>query len=327
MPAALDIRPRKREELGALAAHAFRHGAPAASVDPDLTHLNRVLLGHIGVEGALRALPGHQPDGRKIRNDANLGASMIFTLPQELEDGGEEALANWQQATMDWAKAHMPGQLVYATLHLDEPNARPHVHALSLAIDDKGAFNYRALFHRPRDLFKRLQESYGQTLSPLGVKPNSPEVKAALKPTYTPFANPEGKQISASLRAAPDEARALAEAAEAQARRKAAAEKRAAEQEALTEAQRDRARALIAEEEVLASWRDRLLAWREQAMAVVREGLVKGSDLLARLAVRPGGRPDAPSSAQPPSDPGPSASTTNEPADGPKAPPAGPAGP
>ena len=138
MPAAMHISSRKRVELKALAMHAFREGAPAESVDPARSYLNKSLHGEANAMGALGAMPQQQPNGRKIRSDANLGTSMVFTLPDELAHDDEQALDAWTQATMDWIRDNAPGELAYAVMHRDEPAARAHIHAMMLPMDEKG---------------------------------------------------------------------------------------------------------------------------------------------------------------------------------------------
>ena len=170
------------------------------------------------------AMPQQQLDDMKIRADANLGASMVFTLPEELAQDDEQSLDAWAQATMDWIRDNAPGELSYAAVHRDEPGARPHNYAMMLPMDENGAVNYKLHYGR-HDLSEELQDSYTEALLPLGVMPKSGETRAMLKPTYTPFANLEGAEISSTLRRVPEAAERLAEKGRQQTARKSDADR------------------------------------------------------------------------------------------------------
>ena len=283
MPAAMHISSRKRVELKALAMHAFREGAPAESVDPARSYLNKALHGEANAMGALGAMPQQQPDGRKIRSDANLGTSMVFTLPDELAHDDEQALDAWTQATMDWIRDNAPGEVAYAVMHRDEPGARPHIHAMMLPMDEKGTVNYKLHYGR-KDLFEELQDSYTDALLPLGVTPNSPETRAMLKPTYTPFANPEGAEISRTLRKVPGAAGRLAEKEREQTARKGDADRADQDLEQRATAVKRRARWLADQEAMLATWREALTTWRDGALETVRRQMARLQVLLEQAA-------------------------------------------
>ena len=183
MPAAMNLRPRKRADVAGMLRHDFRRYEPEAlpaQVDPDRVRLNRVLFGD---ETALDALPQRQPDtGRKIRKDANVAASLICTLPQELNPDDAAAVDGWTQATMQWLQQECPGQLAYAVLHMDE--ARPHIHAAVIPADHQGHLSYKVYFNGAHKL-REMQRTYAQALEPLGVVSNSEWVKAVRRTQYT----------------------------------------------------------------------------------------------------------------------------------------------
>ena len=99
----------KRVDVAGMLRHDFRRYESEAlppQIDPERMELNRVLCGDAA---ALDDLPRHQPDtGRKIRKDANVAASMICTLPQELDPADAAAVDAWVAATMRWAAHAMP---------------------------------------------------------------------------------------------------------------------------------------------------------------------------------------------------------------------------
>ena len=146
MPSSLNVQPAKRADAASLAAHAYRFGSAEDHVDRDRTHLNQVLHGPATFEATragIDALPDKQPNGRKIRTDANYTAQLICTFPEELD---ESQLDEWARETVAWAKDQAPGQLMYAVMHLDE--GRPHIHMGIAAVEESGKLNYRALFGR-----------------------------------------------------------------------------------------------------------------------------------------------------------------------------------
>ena len=173
MPSSLNVQPAKRADAASLAAHAYRFGSAEDHVDRDRTHLNQVLHGPATFEATragIDALPDKQPNGRKIRTDANYTAQLICTFPEELD---ESQLDEWARETVAWAKDQAPGQLMYAVMHLDE--GRPHIHMGIAAVEESGKLNYRALFGReslndPGENLLAMQKSLAERISHLGVE-------------------------------------------------------------------------------------------------------------------------------------------------------------
>ena len=182
MPAALNIRPRKRADLEDMLHHDFRQYEPDVMPgDLDRCARDVILYGEAEV---LDALPERQPDtGRKIRKDACMVASMICTLPKELDPGNDTTTRAWVQATLQWLTNECPGKLAYGVLHRGE-GARPHIHAAVIPADEQGHLSYKVYFSGAHK-FRRLQKTYARALEPLGVVSNSREVKAARRKQYT----------------------------------------------------------------------------------------------------------------------------------------------
>jgi len=180
MPAALNIRPKKRADIKGMLKHDFRQYDPEEMpprIDASRLAYNRILHGSAG---ALNDLPERQPDtGRKIRVDANLAASMILTLPKEL---GAEDVEQWANASVQWLQQECPGRLAYAVLHQDE--SRPHIHAAVVPEDEKGHVSYKVPFDG-RGKLRMLQKSYAEALAPLGVESNPEHIKAIRRTQYT----------------------------------------------------------------------------------------------------------------------------------------------
>ena len=150
-------------------------------------------------------------------------------------------------------------------------------------MDEKGTVNYKLHYGR-KDLFEELQDSYTDALLPLGVTPNSPETRAMLKPTYTPFANPEGAEISRTLRKVPGAAGRLAEKEREQTARKGSADHADRDLEQREAAVKRRARWLADQEERLATWREALTTWRDGALETVRRQMARLQVLLGQAA-------------------------------------------
>lgn len=163
--------------------------------------------------------------GRKIRSDANRFIDVVMTLPEELraplidEDGAhktvlvpaldkegnqkadengevilrpqpryeaksEALLDEWVDRSMHFQQSHLPGKLVSVALHMDEET--PHLHIRTAPLDERGQLNAAKLFPSGRECFRDLQSKYSAVLTPMGVKENSAEVKAARAIEYVP---------------------------------------------------------------------------------------------------------------------------------------------
>ena len=181
MTASLNCQPAKRDDARGLCAHAYRYGAQESDrIDSERSHLNRVLAGpntFIGARAEINSIRREQPDGRKVRSDANVIAQMIATLPGELDD---DQLNAWCETTVEWAREQAPGRLLYAVLHRDE--SRSHIHLALVPEEDTGKLSYKALYGGeprrkkgakapPAGALKMiaLQDSYAEALAPLGV--------------------------------------------------------------------------------------------------------------------------------------------------------------
>ena len=96
MPVELNIQPKKRPDLKGMLRHDFRQyerDSLPKHIDPERQGCNRVLCGD---PAALEDLPERQPEtSRKIRKDANVAASMVMTLPQELDPDNPDQVEAW----------------------------------------------------------------------------------------------------------------------------------------------------------------------------------------------------------------------------------------
>ncbi len=168
----MNLQAYQRGALPGIHAHNMRTGYLSASINPDLIGNNRLLDKTLiddsdpGKPIVDIPIPEVQPNGRKIREDARVAASFIMTLPEEL---GPAQLDEWVAASMDWWN-QLPGQPAYAVLHLDEPGARPHIHAIRIPMDAEGHLNYKRDFGGHAERLDEIQQSYGEALASLGVE-------------------------------------------------------------------------------------------------------------------------------------------------------------
>ena len=177
MGPSMNLESHQAGDLAGINGHNLRQsGHTSASIDPALSSKNRWLDETMIsnefdddlniVRSVTWSPPDRQPDtGRKIRPDARVVASFVMTLPEEL---GHDRLDAWVDASLDWFNS-LPGKTAYAVLHMDEPGARPHIHALRIPENDAGNLNYKRDFGGHRERLDELHESYALALEPLGV--------------------------------------------------------------------------------------------------------------------------------------------------------------
>lgn len=175
-------------QAGAMAgvnAHNLRtQERTPASVDKSLSAANVWLdrtcikRDESGIDRARLGIPERQPDtGRKIRPDARVAASFVMTLPEEIDRKDQSKVDAWADASMSWWDT-LPGKPAYAVMHLDEPGARPHIHAVRIPVDEKGNWNYKRDFGGHRSVLDDLHVDYALRLEHLDVKMSAPEDRA-----------------------------------------------------------------------------------------------------------------------------------------------------
>ena len=166
MGPSMNLQPHQAGDLAGINGHNLRRpGHTSASFDPALSAHNYML------DQSMTdwTPPAGQPDtGRKIRTDARVAASFVMTLPEEIDPEDGPKLDAWIDATMDWWNS-LPGKPAYAVMHMDEPKARPHIHALRIPENEAGNLNYKRDFGGHRERLDEMQESYALALEPLGV--------------------------------------------------------------------------------------------------------------------------------------------------------------
>ena len=166
MGPSMNLQPHQAGDLAGINGHNLRRlGHTSASIDPALSAHNYML------DQSMTdwTPPAVQPDtGRKIRTDARVVASFVMTLPEEIDPKDGPKVDAWIDATMDWWNS-LPGKPAYAVMHMDEPKARPHIHALRIPVNEAGNLNYKRYFGGHRERLDEMHESYALALEPLGV--------------------------------------------------------------------------------------------------------------------------------------------------------------
>jgi hypothetical protein len=133
-----NIRPASSSAIRAMDRHE-RHRSPdgASAIDPSRSHFNTTL--HGSDAGPLAALDDLYEGG--VKRPAKQAESpylqiVISASPGYFRPGDEAARGTWDQdlldawrtRTMEWLREEFGGDLVHASLHLDEDT--PHIHAL-----------------------------------------------------------------------------------------------------------------------------------------------------------------------------------------------------
>lgn len=141
-----NIRPAAASDVRNLSAHEL-HRTPDgnSAIDPERSHLNRVLLGPRTQSEALEALfasgvqrPTAQAEAPYIQ--IVVGASAEFFRPNDPEAAGTydpERVEQFQREAMEWLKAKFGDDLLHVSLHLDETT--PHMHVLVAPTYEKAA--------------------------------------------------------------------------------------------------------------------------------------------------------------------------------------------
>ena len=141
-----NIRPAAASDVRNLSAHEL-HRTPDgnSAIDPERSHLNRVLLGPRTQSEALEALfasgvqrPTAQAEAPYIQ--IVVGASAEFFRPNDPEAAGTydpERVEQFQREAMEWLKAKFGADLLHVSLHLDETT--PHMHVLVAPTYEKAA--------------------------------------------------------------------------------------------------------------------------------------------------------------------------------------------
>lgn len=164
----------KSTSRGAAISHNHRLGdVDQVNIDRDQKHLNRCFMG----DGLAERIAGKLPT--KIRKDAVVSVELLLTSGPEFFDEIEpdrEKLAKnktflaWLAKSLEWAKKEFGGNLVDATLHMDE--STPHIHLLTVPITKDGRLCAKEVMARTE--MQRRQTGYAEVMKPFGLKRGEP---------------------------------------------------------------------------------------------------------------------------------------------------------
>lgn len=164
----------KNTSRGVAIAHNHRLGnVDQVNIDKDRKHLNRCFMG----EGLADRIDALLPE--KIRKDAVISVEILLTSGPEFFDAIEkdrEKLAknptflDWLAKSLDWAKKEFGGNLVDATLHMDE--STPHIHLMAVPLTKDGRLCAKEVMARTQ--MQRRQTGYAEVMKPLGLVRGEP---------------------------------------------------------------------------------------------------------------------------------------------------------
>ncbi|MDR2350043.1 MAG: plasmid recombination protein [Deltaproteobacteria bacterium] len=184
---------------------SFRHNhrlTEVTNADPSRFSKNRVLVGSPDddIVGICRARAKSAPKGKRavLMGLFILNVSPGFFGSGESRDPDDPAFGErvdaFVTAAMGWARERFGDNLLSAVLHLDEMS--PHIHLMVQPLDGDGKLGARNLFEKCPDAYSRLQTSYAEALSGLGVARaprsliRSPSLKRVFYPMAKEFAKP-----------------------------------------------------------------------------------------------------------------------------------------
>lgn len=164
----------KSTSKGAVIAHNHRLGeVDQVNIDKGQNHLNRWFMG----DGLAERIAAKMP--AKARKDAVVSVEILLTSGPEFFDGIEpdrEKLAKnpvfltWLAKSLDWAKKEFGGNLVDATLHMDE--STPHLHLMAVPLTKDGRLCAKEVMARTE--MQRRQTGYAEAMKPLGLVRGEP---------------------------------------------------------------------------------------------------------------------------------------------------------
>ena len=181
--AVLRVDRRKAKAMAAIAAssaHTMREKpTPNANPEGPAPVVMHLADGRTPYQAARHLLEGAERRNRDtvLCREIVLSASPSYFRPGRESMGGvfePDRVKAWATASMAWAKRQWADQLASVVLHLDE--ITPHLHILCIPRVRTAAggwkLNSKALFDRER--LRELQTSYGNAMSPLGIRRGEP---------------------------------------------------------------------------------------------------------------------------------------------------------
>ena len=160
--------------LKAKVRHNYRE-KEVPNADPDRQHLNDVMVDfeEDNIEEAWKKRKESLPyyENVKLRNTAVPALEIVMSVPKE--DAAKINIEEWKKSCLDWVKKEFDlnpdkydSNVMSFVYHGDESNA--HIHAIVTPVDERGHFNASKWMNRKS--LKQLQDSYGKSMKPFGLK-------------------------------------------------------------------------------------------------------------------------------------------------------------
>ena len=159
---------------GAAVAHNHRtFDGEQINIDGTMKHLNRCFMG----EGLADRISALLP--QKMRKDAVVAVEVLLTASPEFFDEIEKdrtklasnpKFIQWLKQTLNWAQKEFGGNLVDATLHMDE--STPHVHLMAVPLTKDGRLCAKEIMARPE--LQRRQSEYASAMAGFGLQRGEP---------------------------------------------------------------------------------------------------------------------------------------------------------
>lgn len=181
--AVLRVDKRKAKALaaiGALSAHQMRQRyTPNADPSGPSPIMVFSAFGDTPYKAVLSLLDGAERRNKDtvLCREIVISASPSYFRPGHEELGGSfdrNRMQEWTRLALLWARKQFPDQLASFCLHLDEQTVHAHLMVVPRVKKTDGGWklNSKALFDRER--LRDLQTSYGNAMSPLGIRRGEP---------------------------------------------------------------------------------------------------------------------------------------------------------
>ena len=136
-----------RDAMSVPAAYAhntrtYINGQLPENIDGNLTHLNRTLVElPKGEDYSTLCKKAEKASrkitGTKVRSDAV--RALTFVCNYQGTDMSPEQVYEWANDSLKWIRETFgENNVKHAVLHMDEPNTSPHLHVMSIPIDERG---------------------------------------------------------------------------------------------------------------------------------------------------------------------------------------------
>lgn len=119
-----------------------------------------------------------------VRKDAIRAIETVAVFNKDMGTYTEEELLQWSKDTVEWMKRNFgENNVKHAVLHLDENT--PHLHIMTIPIDEKGRLNGHRYLNSPYDLTKKITSYSSEVCEKYSIKRGNE--RRALKRKYNNY--------------------------------------------------------------------------------------------------------------------------------------------